>query len=367
MSSSISAPQLIEQRLVRLRSLLPELGADGILISNAENRRYLSGFTGSAGALLITADRALIATDFRYYEQVAQQAPQFDLVRVESRLTDVLPSMTKEAQVSRLAFEADDVTVATFDSWKRAAPDIPWQPVEKVVAGLRAIKDEAEVDALRRAIRLTDDALAAALADAKPGMAELQLAWSIESHMRTLGAHAVAFELIVAGGPNSALPHARPSDAPLLLGEPIVIDIGAEVDGYRADLTRTVVFGEPNEPERFWDIYHTVLRAQAAAEAGIRPGMVSRDADALARDVISAQKYGDFFGHGLGHGIGLVIHEPFLLSPRSTDVVRAGMVITIEPGIYIPGWGGVRIEDSVLVTENGVEVLSGAPKDPILR
>jgi Xaa-Pro aminopeptidase len=227
------------------------------------------------------------------------------------------------------------------------------------------VKDEAEVAALRRAIELTDESLAAALANARPGMTEKELAWRIETHMRTHGANGVAFELIVAGGPNSALPHARASDVPLPAGEPIVIDIGAKIDGYHGDMTRTICFGQPNDPARFWEIYNAVLRAQVTAEAGIRPGLTAPEADALARDVIAEGGYGDAFGHGLGHGVGLQIHETPLLSRTSTTTVQPGMVITIEPGIYVPGWGGVRIEDVVLITENGAEVLTRSPKDPI--
>ncbi len=291
MSSATSAPSLVEQRLARLRGLLPELGVDALLISHPQNRRYLSGFTGSAGALLISAGSAFIATDSRYYEQVGRQSPQFELVRVKRDVEEAFPEMFGRSRIGRLGFEADDATVATLDRWRAAAPEMAWQPTQQVVEGLRAVKDAAEVAALRRAIALTDESLAAALADARPGMTEAELAWSIESYMRTHGAHAAAFELIVAGGPNSALPHAEPADVPLLAGEPIVIDIGAEVDGYHGDLTRTVCFGQPKEPEKFWEVYNTVLRGQAAAEAGIRPGMTGREADALARDVIAEAGY----------------------------------------------------------------------------
>ncbi len=366
MSSPTSGALAMNGRLGKVRALLGELGIDGLLVSQPENRRYLSGFTGSAGTLLISASHALIATDFRYYEQVSQQSPHFELVRIKSKLEEVLPQMLETAGVSRLGFEADHATVAALEGWKAAAPGVEWVPTGQVVQGLRAIKDEAEVAALRRAIALTDEALAAALADARPGMTELDLSWSIESYMRTHGAHAVAFELIVAGGPNGALPHARPGDAPLRAGEPIVIDIGAEVDGYHGDLTRTVCFGQPNDPERFWAVYNTVLRAQVAAEAGIRPGLSAVAADALARDVIAEAGYADLFGHGLGHGVGLEIHETPLMSRTSSASIEAGMLITIEPGIYVPGWGGVRIEDIVLITENGAEVLTCAPKNPII-
>ncbi len=367
MSSNTTSADLIERRLARLRDLLPELGVDGLLVSQPENRRYLSGFTGSAGALLITPARALIATDFRYFEQVGRQCPQFELIKLKREVGEVLDDVARQAGVSRLGFEADHLTVAGYEALQASTPGLQWAPTRQVVEGLRAIKDEAEVAALRRAIALTDEALAAALAAARPGMTELELAWSIESYMRTHGAHGVAFELIVAGGPSSALPHARPGDAPLRAGEPIVIDIGAEVDGYHGDLTRTVCFGEPNEPEQFRAVYATVLAAQVTAEAGIRPGLSLVEADALARDVITAAGYGDLFGHGLGHGVGLQIHETPLLSRLAgTATVKPGMVITIEPGIYIPGWGGVRIEDVVLITENGAEVLTRAPKNPII-
>lgn len=366
MSSPTTATHLIEQRLGRVRNLLPGLGVDGLLVSQPQNRRYLSGFTGSNGALLITATHAFIATDFRYYEQVGRQSPNYELVREKRELVEVLAAMLQEAAVTWLGFEAEHVTVAELEAWQQVAPAVQWRPVRQAVEGLRAIKDEAEVEALRRAIALTDEALAAALAGARPGMTESELAWSIESYMRTHGAHAVAFELIVGGGPNSALPHARPGDTPLAAGEPIVIDIGAEVDGYHADLTRTVCFGQPNDGERFWEVYSTVLRAQAAAEAGIRPGLSGREADALARDVIADAGYGEAFGHGLGHGVGLEIHETPLLGRSSNATVEAGMLITVEPGVYLPGWGGVRIEDIVLITENGAEVLSRAPKDPII-
>lgn len=365
MANPTTAADLIDRRIERLRALLPELGVDGLLVSQPENRLYLSGFTGSAGTLLISPTHTLIATDFRYYEQVGQQCPQFELVRVKREVDEALAGMLERAGVSRAGFE-DDASFAGVERWRGAAPEVEWQPTRQVVAGLRAIKDEAEVAALRRAIALTDEALAAALADARPGMTELELAWRIESYMRTHGAHAVAFELIVVGGPSSALPHARPADVPLPAGEPVIIDIGAEVDGYHGDLTRTVCFGEPNDPERFREIYDIVLRAQVSAEAGIRPGMSAAEADGLARDVIMEAGYGEAFGHGLGHGVGLQIHESPLLSRLSSEIIQPGMLITIEPGIYLPGWGGVRIEDIVLITENGAEVLTRAPKNPII-
>lgn len=353
-------------RLARLRAKLAETGADALLVSQPENRAYLSGFTGSSGWLLITADRALIATDFRYYEQVGLECPGYELAQITTTLAAVLPEMTQTAGVRRLAFEADHATFADVQDWSKAAPEIEWVPTRGIGTGLRAVKDAAEIAILRTAIALADEALAAGLAQLRPGMTELDLSWAIESYMRTHGAQNVSFELIVACGPNGARPHARATQAPIVAGEPIVIDMGARVDGYCSDLTRTVCLGQPNAPERFWAVYNTVLQAQMAAEAAIRPGMTGQEADAVARDLITAAGYGPNFGHGLGHGVGLAVHEEPRLSRLGTGALVTGNVVTVEPGIYLPGWGGVRIEDIVLVTDNGAEVLTRAPKEPII-
>jgi Xaa-Pro aminopeptidase len=359
-------PATIPARLARLREKLAEQSIDALLVSQPEDRRYLSGFTGSAGVLLITAARALIATDFRYWEQVGIESPLFELVKAESTFVAVLPEMLARQPLARVGFESDHATFADARDWMDAAPDVEWAPVRGLVLELRAVKDAGEIDALRQALRLTDEALAAALAQARPGMTERELAWLIESAMRTSGAPAVAFDIIVSSGLNGARPHARPSDAVLPPGQPIIIDMGAKVNGYCGDLTRTVCLGLPADPDRFWQVYNTVLRAQQAAEAAIRPGLTGIEVDAVARGLIAEAGFGEFFGHGLGHGVGLAVHELPRFSRFSPAPVVAGHVVTVEPGIYLPDWGGVRIEDVVLVTENGVEVLTKAPKDPIL-
>lgn len=352
-------------RLTRLRAALAETGADALLVSQPEDRAYLSGFTGSAGLLLISREQALIATDFRYYEQVGLECPDYALVKITSTAAAALPEMVTGAGVRRLAFQADHATFDDVQTWSKA-PDVEWSPTKGLVMGLRAVKDAAETATLRAAIALADAALAAALAQARPGMTERELAWIIESTMRTHGAEAAAFDIIVAGGTNGARPHARASDTPLAAGQPIVIDMGARLGGYCSDLTRTVCLGQPADPDKFWAVYNTVLQAQTAAEAAIRPGMTGPEGDAVAREVIAAAGYGDFFGHGLGHGVGLAVHELPRLSRLSTDTLAPGNFVTVEPGIYLPGWGGVRIEDIVLVTESGVEVLTQAPKAPII-
>jgi Xaa-Pro aminopeptidase len=360
----IASSSSIPARLASLRAALPETGANAILISHPENRAYLSGFTGSAGHLLITSDRAVIATDFRYWDQVALEAPHYELAQLKTTLNDLLPSMLEG--VTRLAFEADHAAWSTVEGWKEAAPNVEWVPSKRVTHDLRAIKDEAEITILRRAILLADAALAHGLSEARPGMTEIELAWVIESYMRTHGAQGVAFDLHVASGPNGARPHAHTSDKQLLVGEPIVIDMGAKVDGYRSDLTRTVCLGEPSDGERFWSVYNAVLGAQTAAIAAIRPGLSGKAADAVARDFITEAGYGEAFGHGLGHGVGLEVHDQPFMGRLSTSTLRENMVVTVEPGIYLPEWGGVRIEDIVLLTTNGCEVLTTAPKYPII-
>ncbi|PKO21370.1 MAG: Xaa-Pro dipeptidase [Chloroflexi bacterium HGW-Chloroflexi-1] len=349
-----------------MRAALVEADIDALLVSQPENRRYLSGFTGSAGWLLITADQALFATDFRYFEQVGMECPDFELVPMERTFADVLPAMLARAGVRRLGFEADFATFADVQAWSKAAPDTEWAPTKELVIRLRAVKDAVEISALRAAIQLADEALAAALAQAHGGMTERELAWLIESYMRTHGAEAVSFDIIVAGGPNGARPHARATDTPLPAGVPIVIDMGARLNGYCSDITRTICLGEPADPGRFWEVYHTVLRAQQAAEAALRPGMTGQEADAVAREIITEAGYGEYFGHHLGHGVGLAVQEEPRLSRTNTAALAPGNCVTVEPGIYLPGWGGVRIEDIVLITEDGVEVLTAAPKGAII-
>ena len=353
-------------RLARLRAALPETGADALLVSQPENRHYLSGFSGSSGWLLISAQQAYIATDFRYYEQVGIECPDYVLVKITGKFADVLPDVLRQAGVKRLAFEADHATFADVQEWSGAAADVEWVPTRAIIMGLRAIKDASELATMHSAIALADEALAAGLAQARPGMTELELSWIIESYMRTHGAQIVAFDLIVSCGPNGARPHARASQDVLVAGEPIVIDMGARIDGYNSDLTRTICLGQPNDPVRFWEIYNTVLRAQMAAEAAIRPGINGQDVDAVARNLITEAGYGDYFGHGLGHGVGLAVHEEPRLSRTMPSTLAPGQLVTVEPGIYLPGWGGVRIEDIVLITESGAEILTRAPKEPII-
>jgi Xaa-Pro aminopeptidase len=357
---------VLASRLDQVRASLAEQSIDALLVSQTENRAYLSGFKGSAGVLCISAESALIATDFRYFEQVAIESPHYKLVKVTSTVAEIVPELLGLQPLKRVGFEADHLAFADAQEWMQAAPGPEWVPTKGLVMEMRAVKDAGEVAALREAIRLTDEALAATLPQAGEGMTERHLAWLLESYIRTHGSPGVSFEVIVAAGPNGARPHAGASNEALPAGQPIVIDMGARMGGYCADLTRTVCIGQPREPERFWEVYNLVLCAQQAAEAAIRPGRTGKEVDAVARDLISEAGYGEYFGHGLGHGVGLAIHELPRLSRLATAPLVPGNVVTVEPGIYLPGWGGVRIEDVVLVTEHGVEVLTRAAKDPVI-
>jgi Xaa-Pro aminopeptidase len=348
-------------RVEKVRQAVEEEGLEAILITRPENQRYLSGFTGGEAALLITSQQALLLTDFRYFEQVAEEAPDFELVKVEDKESLGLKGMLKELGVRTLGFESTHVPFAQYQEWKKATRGTKWIPTEGLVATLRLIKDEHELAEIRKAVVIADMACDYIRDFVEAGMSEKQVAWELESYIRTHGAEAVAFNIIVAAGPNGAKPHAVPQDRQIKGGEPIVMDMGARSDGYHSDLTRTICLGEPDG--KLQEIYDIVLQAQLAVEEQARPGMTGREVDAIARDVIAEAGYKEQFGHGLGHGVGLAVHEGPSLSFQSTHVLKPGMLCTIEPGIYLTGWGGVRIEDIVLFKEDGVEVLSKARKE----
>jgi Xaa-Pro aminopeptidase len=355
-------------RLAALRAALHERELAAVLITAAPNRRYLSGFSGSAGALLITADHAILFTDFRYLSRAAQEAPGWEIRQIggETPLHKALVVAANELRLYQIGCEAQHMSVAQHRALTEKIADVEDEikpellPVEHLVEPLREVKDDAELTILRRAIAITDEAIEAVLPVLTSEHTERQAAWLLEVALRERGAEAVSFPIIVAAGRNAALPHAEAGDALLGSGQPIIIDMGARYAGYHADLTRTIVLGEPDE--RFWHIYNLVLEAQQRAIAAIRPGMSGPDADALARDYLDAAGFGEAFGHSLGHGVGLDIHEGPGLARTSTSEVRVGNVFSVEPGIYLDDWGGVRIEDLALLHEHGCEVLSRARK-----
>ncbi len=354
----------ISTRLTDLRQVMQQEELDAMLVSSDENRRYMSGFTGSAGYLLISPTDAVLATDFRYVEQAEQQAPEFRIERITSG--GWLPGIAKEAGASRVGFESEDVTVARHSAMEKSisesdvAGEVSLVETADLLERMRGTKDQGEIELLTRAIEITDQAIEQVQPSVKPGVTEGEVAWELEKAMREGGAEAMAFDIIVGTGPNGAMAHHRADGTVIREGDAVVIDMGAQYEGYCADLTRTVLVGEPDET--FWKVYNTVLEAQLAAEEQITAGMTGTEADAIARDVISDAGFEENFGHSLGHGVGLAVHEYPVLGTKSEDVLEDGMVFTVEPGIYLSGWGGVRIED-VVVLENGrPRVISKARK-----
>ncbi len=353
-----------KSRLNKLRQKLTEEKVDAFFISQPENRYYLSGFDGWDGFLLITPQNTILATDFRYIEQARRQAPDYEIFRITNNIADWFPRLVAEVNLRRLGFEAGHITFARYqrltDALNKAKSRLKLTPVDGLVESLRAIKEPEEIELITKASAITDSAFEYIEDIIHTGMSEKEVAWEIEKFIRDKGSQAIPFDIIVASGHNSALPHAKPSEHAIISGEPIVIDIGAKVGGYCSDLSRTICLGSPDDT--FNKVYDTVLKAQLAAIAEIKEGMTGEEADNLARKVIKQAGYGEAFGHSLGHGIGLAIHERPRLGLNSLEHLVDGMVFTIEPGIYLAGWGGVRIEDTVVMESGKIRVISRARK-----
>lgn len=349
-----------QPRLTRLRQAMETKGLEAMFIASAVNRRYLSGFTGSAGYVVITKDRAVLMTDFRYTMQASEQASEFEVVEHALRMTDTLKQLLAEMNINRLGFEQDHVTYSTYTSYQEQLQPVELVPVSGIVEDLRMIKDADELAVMRQAAQLADKTFSHILNFIKPGVSEKELALEMEFFMRKNGATSSSFDTIVASGERSALPHGVASDRIIQGNEFIKFDFGALYQGYCSDLTRTVVLGKPSEKHH--EIYNIVLEAQLKALERIRPGMTGREADAIARDVIKGYGYGDNFGHSLGHGLGMEIHEYPRLAHTSDQVLTPGMTVTVEPGIYLPGFGGVRIEDDIVITDNGIEIITQSTK-----
>jgi Xaa-Pro aminopeptidase len=357
------------RRLAALRDVLGAKNLEALLVAGPENRRYLSGFTArdellteTSGRLLITAGEGCLITDFRFQEWAAAEAPQFVVKVYRDSLGATLAELLRAGGVRRLGFESAYLSFLNYrrlvETVAEAGWQVEWLPQEGLVEELRESKTPGEVAAMREALRLTEQVFADVAASLAPGLTERQVAWEIEKRLREQGSDGLAFPPIVAAGLNSARPHHNPSDYVIQAGEPIIIDMGGRFQGYCADLTRTLILGEPTA--RFREIYALVRQAQVRAASGIKGGMNSLDADALAREVIAQAGFAEAFGHSLGHGVGLAVHEAPSLSPykdRATEL-KPGSIVTVEPGIYLPDWGGVRLEDMVLIHPDRVEVLT---------
>jgi Xaa-Pro aminopeptidase len=351
-----------DERFGALTEMLAERDLDALLVTNLVNIRWLTGFTGSSAVVLAGPGVRRFVTDFRYLTQAAEQLDE----RWEREITaDLLGRVAEgidDEPPLRLGFDDDDLSVKLHAKLADAVPaSVELVPAGGLVEGLRAVKDPGEIDTIRAAAKLADAALQDVLAGGLVGRTEREIALEIEFAIRRRGAESISFPPIVAAGEHGALPHAVPRDIPIAAGTLVVVDWGAQLDGYASDCTRTFATGELDPRDRA--VYDLVLRAQEAALAAVRPGPTGKEVDAVARAIIDDAGHAEHFGHGLGHGVGLEVHEGPRLSKQGQDVLAAGNIVTVEPGVYVPGAVGVRIEDLVVVTDDGHEVLSGLSKE----
>ncbi|MGZ7443878.1 M24 family metallopeptidase [Paenibacillus sp. TH7-28] len=350
-------------RVVRLREAMKLQNIEAVLITGEVNRRYLTGFTGSSGYVLVTLDKAWLLTDFRYLTQAAEQAPGFEIVDHGASVTGTIKSLLDQENLERLGFEEEHVVFSVYRTYERELKPIALVPVSGLIEGLRLFKDSEELALMKEAAELADRTFLHMLDVLKPGVSEWDAALELETFMRKHGAEGTSFDTIIASGERSALPHGRASERIMQTGELVTMDFGAFMKGYCSDITRTVALGKPADKLR--EIYDIVLEAQLHTLEQLRPGMTGREADALARDIIASYGYGEYFGHSTGHGLGMEVHENPRVSKASDTVLKPGMVVTVEPGIYLPGLGGVRIEDDVVITDTGVRRLTESTKDYI--
>lgn len=353
----------MNKRVDKLQSIRESKNIDCILVFKPENRLYFSNFSGSTGYVILTKNKNIFATDFRYIEQAKEECKDFEIVELNKDYT--IYNLLNKLDISTLGVEDDYVTMQFINSLQNDLVKFELLGVSEIIGNLRKIKYNEEIELISKAAQITDDAFSHILNIIKPGMTEREVALELEYFMKKNGASGPSFNIIVASGKRSSLPHGVASDKVIEIGDLVTIDMGCIYKGYCSDMTRTLVIGKANSKQK--EIYNTVLNAQNEALNSIKPGMLCFELDKIARDIIADNGYGRYFGHGLGHGVGLEVHENPRLSPLdiSKVLLEEGMIITDEPGIYIPDFGGVRIEDLVLVTKEGFEVLSKSTKELI--
>ncbi|ASE34079.1 Xaa-Pro peptidase family protein [Mammaliicoccus sciuri] len=349
-------------KINKLREVMNEKGLEAVVILSPYNRRYLSGFTGTSGSLLITQDKSLLITDFRYIQQANDQAQDFEVINQEGPMLSKINDLIKEGQYKNVGVESHLITYNEYQALNTDAVEL--SSIESVIETIRMVKDEFEIKLIQKAADIVDETYEHILKWVKPGMTENEVNNEMEMFMRSKGATCSSFDTIVASGHRGALPHGVASNKVIEEGDMITLDFGALYEGYVSDVTRTFAIGQPKEEMK--KIYNIVLEAQLTALEQIKPGMTGKEADTIARDIIKSYGYGEQFGHSLGHGIGLEVHEGPALSQKSDIVLEENMCITLEPGIYVDGLGGVRIEDDVLVTKNGLQRFTKSSKDLII-
>ncbi|MGY3187298.1 M24 family metallopeptidase [Lysinibacillus sp. TE18511] len=350
-------------KLQKLRKALQEQNIDGILITNGYNRHYMTGFTGTAGVAIVSQNDAVFITDFRYTEQAAAQVQDFRIVQHEATILEEIGTQVNNMGIKLLGFEKDTVSYGTYELYKNII-QADLVPISGLIEKIRLIKTQQEINIIKVACEIADHAFTHILDYIKPGKTELEVSNELEFFMRKQGATQSSFDIIVASGLRSALPHGVATNKVIEKGDFVTLDFGALYNGYISDITRTVAVGEPSE--KLVDMYNAVLASQLLALEKVGPGLTGVQADAIARDYLKEKGYGEAFGHSLGHGIGLEVHEGPGLSMRSNTVLEPGMAVTIEPGVYLPGIGGVRIEDDILITETGNELLTHSSKELII-
>ncbi len=352
---------MIKDRIRALRDYIKDKGLEGVLVSKEENLHYFSGFTGDDTMLVVTRDDAVIVTDFRYVEQARNEAPEYRIAKQEKGLLLRVSEVIKELGIKKLGFEGGSLVFDWYGKIKELVGDgVSFSSLE--LNSLRQIKDQEELNCIRKAVSISDKAFEDIITFIKPGMSENQVAARLEGVMRSLGSQRPAFTTIVASGKRGSLPHGTATEKLINAGEFVTMDYGAVYEGYHSDITRTICLGPADDKQR--EVYDAVLKAQLLGLSMVKPGAAGNAVDGAVRKYLHERGYAEYFGHGLGHSLGLEIHEAPTLSPRSTcEALKPNTLITVEPGVYIPDWGGVRIEDTVLVTDTSNDVLTSSSKE----
>lgn len=351
-----------KNQIARIREAMEQEKIGGLLLTNMDSIAWATGFTGSSAQVILTLTDGLFVTDSRYTIQAHEQVEGLAIVTQTpgTAQADFLAEQIRRLGITKLGFEAGFVTVSTFEDWKKKFEGVELSPIANIIGPLRCVKSQSEIEKIRTACKLADACMEHVIRMIQPGVAEWDIGLDIEFFFRRQGAD-LAFEPIVVSGERSARPHGRASQKKLENGDFLTLDFGCQLDGYNSDITRTFVIGELTD--RHERIYNQVLKANQAAIEAIKPGKSGKEIDQLARDVLAEADMAQYMGHGLGHGLGRLVHDFGGLSQRSDTVLAAGMVMTVEPGVYVEGFGGVRIEDDIVVTESGCEVLTSFPKN----